>query len=98
MKTRYELPPGRYYLQRTRDHAGDSGQLVEALSWNDEKLEMEANVLEIGKSCRVGSHFTRMFGQDWWLTTPITEFISADEETWKFQFKTGNSVYDFGPS
>lgn len=97
MKTRYELPQGRYFLSRDRDGAGDAGGSVEAV-WldDDDKVQIEKNVLEIGKACKCGSIFTRTFGNDWWMTTPITEFLEVNEEKHQYKFKTGNSIYSFG--
>ena len=98
MKTRYEFKAGRYSLHREGDGAGDSGMMLEAIHRDPEtqEIKIEKDVLEIGKSCRVGTYFARSFqNQDWWMTTPISEFLEVDEDQQKFKFKTGNSVYQF---
>lgn len=96
MKTRYKLDQSRYSLSRELDRAGDSGPMLNAV-WLDENEEVqtEPNVLEIGKACQCGSFLAGTYStQDWWCTTPITEFLEVDEENSIFKFKTGNSVYN----
>ena len=47
----------------------------------------------VGCSLLVGSIHTRMFGQDYWLTTPITKIL--EEKPGYVRFKTWNSEYEF---
>ena len=94
-KKRYELPNGRFSLRRTRDGAGDSGGMLNAITLPPKKVKYESNVLEIGKACQCGSLFGRSYsGQDWWLTTPITHFLEVDEDKGYFKFETQNSTYE----
>lgn len=93
--TRIELKEGRYFLERERDGAGDSGPWIEAYDWDNPHEKMEQNVLEVGKGVRCGSFHARTYSsQDWWLTTPIKEFLEISEDEKEIKFATQNgSVY-----
>lgn len=83
-------------LRRTRDGAGDSGARVEAISWNEDGTfkEVVGNRPTIGCSLLVGSVTARSYsGQDYWLTTPVTEIL--EEREGYVKFSTGNSEYEF---
>lgn len=96
-----------YSMYRTRDNAGDSGQMSDAYYWpngreNGGHPEVMHNARPfVGAVMRVGSHYARSFhAQDWWQTTPITEITDEWEETDDtgnvtecVRFKTGNSTY-----
>lgn len=96
MTDRIELGKAHHYsLERERDGVGDSGMWLEAFDWDNQTAEHEQGVLEIGKGCRCGSHYARtMQQQDWWLTTPIAEFLEISEDQTEIKFRTENgSVY-----
>lgn len=83
-------------LVRTRDGAGDSGARVEAIAWNEDGTfkEVVDNKPVVGCSLLVGSVTARSYsGQDYWLTTTVTEILEEREGYCKF--KTGNSEYEF---
>ena len=89
-----------YSLRRTRDGAGDSGQMSEALMTEDGQFVFGENGYpkdigprpQVGCCMKVGSHYARTYHhQDWWLTTPITEILEERENY--VRFKTGNSEY-----
>jgi len=93
-----------YSLRRTRDNAGDSGQMSLALVpvYDEGKIvdvkEEEPGIPRVGVAMRVGSHYGRSYSaQDWWQTTIITEILSdtTDEDIRTIQFKTGNSEYEW---
>jgi hypothetical protein len=83
-----------YRLSRTRDGAGDSGNMSLAIFKDDTgKVVEEHNARpRVGAVMRVGSLFSRTYSmQDWWQTTKITQIL---EDTGYFvRFKTGNSEY-----
>jgi hypothetical protein len=93
-----------YTLRRTRDGAGDSGLMSDAVTpvWDDEGKLID-KIIEhnarpkVGAAMVVGSHYARTFSrQDWWQTTPITEILEerTDEDGCEYvRFKTGNSEY-----
>jgi hypothetical protein len=93
-----------YSLSRTRDKAGDSGNMSTAL-WKDPvsgELETEHNAVpRVGVVMRVGSSYARSYsGQDYWQTTFINEILEeiTDPENPGFlyiRFKTGNSEYEW---
>jgi hypothetical protein len=95
----------RYSLYRTRDGAGDSGPMSDAVTpiWDDngklvDKIVEQNARPKVGAAMVVGSPYARTYSrQDWWQTTPITEILDEwiDEETGDdcVRFKTGNSVY-----
>lgn len=84
-------------LRRTRDGAGDSGGMSEIVRINPETDELEILHNEkprIGWAIKVGSNFARSYsGQDWWMTTPVTEIL--EEKDNYIKFKTGNSEYEY---
>jgi hypothetical protein len=89
-----------YSLRRTRDGAGDSGQMSLALiptfdhdTGKVVSVETKENARpEIGAAMRVGSHYGRSYqSQDWWQTTPITTILEGEY----VRFKTGNSEYEW---
>lgn len=92
-----------YSLYRTRDNAGDSGNMSMLLRRNSETndLEEKHNARpEVGWVVRVGSVYARSFApQDWWQTTYVTEILEHDcftengHEVEMIRFKTGNSEY-----
>lgn len=82
-------------LVRVSDGSGDSGTRVEAISWNEDGSfkEVVGNHPIVGCSLLVGSVTARSYsGQDYWLTTKITEIIEEREDY--IRFKTGNSEYE----
>lgn len=92
-----------YSLRRTRDGAGDSGPMSQAIHLNagpgDEHVYEENARPAVGAVMRVGSYFARSFSaQDYWQTTPITEILEERTEadgTEYVRFKTGNSEYEW---
>jgi len=92
-----------YSLRRTRDEAGDSGNMSMAL-WKDNNNQIQyenAAVPRVGVVMRVGSIYARSYSEyDWWQTTYITEILEerTDPEDPNFlyvRFKTGNSEYEW---
>jgi len=93
-----------YSLRRTRDEAGDSGNMSMAL-WKDPvsgEIESEHNAVpRVGAAMRVGSYYGRSYSAfDYWTTTPVTEILEerTDPEDPNFlyvRFKTGNSEYEW---
>ena len=95
-----------YSLRRTRDGAGDSGPMSDAITpvWDDngklvDKIIEHCARPKVGAVMVVGSPFARSFSaQDWWQTTPITEVLeerTGDDGTEYVRFKTGNSEYEW---
>lgn len=92
-----------YSVRRTRDGAGDSGQMSLAIHLNagpgDEHVYEENGRPAVGAVMRVGSHYGRTYSaQDRWQTTPITEILeerTEDDGTECVRFKTGNSEYEW---
>lgn len=90
-----------YSLFRTRDGAGDSGQMSLAIiNAGAGRLVYEENGRPaVGAIMRVGSHFARSYSaQDYWQTTPITEILeerTEDDGAEYVRFKTGNSEYEW---
>jgi hypothetical protein len=85
-----------YSLYRTRDGAGDSGQMSMALVPDQAGKRIvameQAARPRVGVAMRVGSIYARsMQRQDWWQTTVITEIIEDKGD--EVRFKTGNSEY-----
>jgi hypothetical protein len=96
MTDRVELGEAHHYiLERERDGMGDSGPWLEAFDWDNQRGDHERNVLVVGKGVRCGSFYARtMQHQDWWLTTPIAEFLEISEDKTEIKFRTENgSVY-----
>jgi hypothetical protein len=93
-----------YSLRRTRDEAGDSGNMSTAL-WKNSisgAIETEHNAVpRVGVVMRVGSSYARSYsGQDYWQTTYITEILDErtdpeDPDYLYVRFKTGNSEYEW---
>lgn len=80
-------------------HKGDSGPMSIAYPVEGDKLGTPNYNAEpkIGCCMQVGSPYGRTFsGQDWWMTTPVTEIVSrevAEDKTITVVFKTKNSTY-----
>jgi hypothetical protein len=71
----------------------EGGSLCEAIAWNEDGTfkEIAGHKPIVGCSMKVGSPFTRTYGDDWWLTTVVTKIV---EETDKYCiFETENSTY-----
>ena len=95
-----------YSLRRTRDGAGDSGQMSDAITpiW-DENHKLIDKIIEnnarpkVGAAMMVGSGYARSYSsQDWWMTTPITEILeerTEEDGTEYVRFATGNSIYEW---
>ena len=95
-----------YSLRRTRDGAGDSGQMSDVITpiW-DENHKLIDKIIEhnarpkVGAAMMVGSGYARSYSaQDWWMTTPITDILEErrDEDGTEYvRFKTGNSEYEW---
>lgn len=85
----------RYSLTRDRDGKGDSGMMFRSINPETGEQEGEAGDIIVGCCIQCGTPFARTFGQDWWLTTPVTEILSCEEEgeSKVVKFKTRNSNY-----
>lgn len=96
-----------YSLRRTRDGAGDSGQMSQAIfpvfdhdtgKMIDKKIQENAHP-QVGAAMVVGSLYARSYSaQDWWQTTLITEILEERTEDGGVEyvrFKTGNSEYEW---
>ena len=96
-----------YSLRRTRDGAGDSGQMSQAVfpvfdqdtgKMIDKEIRENARP-QVGAAMVVGSHYGRSYSaQDWWQTTLITEIVEerTEEDGAEYvRFKTGNSEYEW---
>ena len=84
-----------------REEYKESGQRVEAISWNEDGTfkEVVGSVPVIGCSMLVGSVTARSYSaQDYWLTTKVTEILEEEKDEAGFykriKFKTENSVYE----
>jgi hypothetical protein len=54
----------------------------------------ENGEIHVGCSIQCGNFYARSYsGQDWWLTTDVTEILETNEDNSYVKFKTGNSVY-----
>ena len=96
-----------YSLRRTRDGAGDSGGMSDAITpiWDDGQNEVIDKTVEnnarpkVGAVMKVGSLIARSYSaQDWWQTTLITEILeerTEEDGTEYVRFKTGNSEYEW---
>ncbi len=86
-----------YSLRRTRDGAGDSGPMSDAITFDPttgERTYEHNSRPKVGACMKVGSPYVRSFvAQDWWMTTPITEILEDEEDY--VRFKTGNSEYEW---
>jgi hypothetical protein len=90
-----------YLLYRTRDHAGDTGNMSMAFFYDESgnNILSEDNAEpRVGVALRVGSSYGRSYSQqDWWQTTMITEILETQETPGgkSIRFKTGNSEYEW---
>lgn len=84
----------RYSLSRVGDGVGDSGGRLEAINPLTAKVESGFGVIKVGFCVLCGSIGTRTFGNDFWLTTPVTEILEIGEDNKYVKFKTKNSVYE----
>jgi hypothetical protein len=83
-------------LRRIPDGIGDSGARSEAIKWNADGTldEIVGRRPVVGCSMLVGSLTARSYsGQDYWLTTVVTEVLEEREDYVKF--KTENSIYEW---
>ena len=88
-----------YSLRRTRDGAGDSGLMSDALVpvYDDHNNIVDVTVEHnarprVGVAMKVGSHYARTYSrQDYWRTTIITDILEDTGDV--VNFKTGNSEY-----
>ena len=96
-----------YSLRRTRDGAGDSGQMSQAIfpvfdqdtgKIVDKEIQENARP-QVGAVMVVGSYYSRSYSaQDWWQTTLITKILEERTEEGGAEyvrFKTGNSEYEW---
>jgi hypothetical protein len=95
-----------YSLRRTRDGAGDSGQMSRAIfpvydqdtgKIIDKEVQENARP-QVGAVLFVGSPYARTYdAHDWWQTTLITEILEerSEDGTEYVRFKTGNSEYEW---
>ena len=96
-----------YSLRRTRDGAGDSGLMSDAITpiWSEDGNRLVDKIVEhsarpkVGAVMVVGSHYARTFSsQDYWQTTPITAILEerTEEDGSEYvRFRTGNSEYEW---
>ena len=78
-------------LKRVRDGEGHYGCVVQALDSKD-LANCVGNEPMVGYCLKVGTLTAGTFSsRDWWMTTPITEIVSENDEEMKF--KTANSTY-----
>ena len=83
---------GPYSLTRDSDGAGDSGLCLIGISTKTGKSYH--NLLKVGFCVQVGSITARSYSeQDYWQTTPITEFTEYSLTGKYLKFKTRNSSY-----
>lgn len=86
-------------LKRISDGEGFSGSVVEAIKIDKNgKIEIVGNIPIIGCCLKVGRLVAGTYSnRDWWITTPIVEFIEEKEENKEYylKFKTKNSEYEF---
>jgi len=88
-----EMSRGTYYLARDQDQAGDCGAMLRSLDVEGKQVGKNGE-LYLGCSVQCGSQYARtMQWQDWWLTTPITEFLEISEDGKFVKFRTKNSIY-----
>ena len=79
-------------LIRERDGEGYFGSRVESFDPVTGKLVGDRPM--VGCALRVGTMTAGTYSsRDWWMTTPITEIISEDDN--EIRFKTKNSTYRF---
>jgi len=94
-----------YSLYRTRDHAGDSGQMslgiIPVYDSKDPNKIIDKTYEDncrprVGIVLRVGSAYARSYtAQDWWQTTLITEIQTEymEDDVEVVEFRTDNSEY-----
>jgi len=81
-------------LTRTRDGAGDSGALSQALDVKDGQLVVVGNRPIVGAAMRVGSLTARSYsGQDYWTTTRVAEILEEREDYVRFKTVSSGSEY-----
>jgi len=91
MKKKYHLEPP-FNLFRDSDGWGDQGSMLNSIDPKTMGFKGKNGDVYLGCCIQCGSQHARtMQWQDWWLTTPIIEFISATDT--EIRFKTKNSVY-----
>ena len=79
-------------LIRDRDGEGFSGSRVE--SYNPDTVKIVGHEPIVGCCLLVGSVTAGTYSnRDWWITTPITEILSENDE--EIKFLTANSAYTF---
>ena len=87
-------------LRRVRDGEGFIGLVVDAIGFDENgKTKICGDVPMIGYALKVGSVIAGTYStRDWWMTSPITEFIKETENEngeYYLKFKTNNSEYEF---
>ena len=87
-----------YSLTRTKDGAGDSGNMSSAIFYeNGEPERIENSRPFVGAVMIVGTFMAGLFSaQDYWQTTPVIEILEEhvdDEGDQWVKFKTQNSEY-----
>lgn len=88
------LKQGRYSISRERDGRGDAGMMLQSLDPKTGEQVGENGDIIMGCAIQCGSFFAGTYSsQDWWLTTPVTEFIEISEDKSMVKFRTGNSIY-----
>ncbi len=83
-----------YSLRRTRDGAGDEGQMSSLYTRKEDGTwDIKHNSRpEVGSIIQVGSAYARSYQQqDYWQTSGITEILEETETM--VRFKTYNSEY-----
>lgn len=96
-----------YSLRRTRDGAGDSGPMSDAVfpvfdhdtgKLIDKNVQNNARP-QVGAVMIVGSPYARSYSaQDYWQTTLVTEILeerTEEDGTEYVRFRTGNSEYEW---
>lgn len=76
-----------------REEMKDGGSRVDAIAWNEDKTFKGVIGHEpiVGCSLLVGSLGARTYGNDYWLTTVVTEILERQPDY--ILFKTENSTY-----
>jgi hypothetical protein len=93
----YALNPDGSYIE----HKGDSGPMSAAHKVSEDGVSLVGVKYnaepEVGCCMQVGTPYARSFSsRDWWMTTPVTEIVSREEEQYGtviVVFKTKNSTY-----
>lgn len=86
MATLYKVVGDKYEMK-------DGGAMVDALQWDKDGKNptVIGHKPIVGCSLMVGTYFTRTYGNDYWLTTEVTEILEETEK--EVKFKTLNSTY-----